>query len=52
MWEEKHLERERQREILDEEYEKRLYTNKIYKHKEEIAKLYEKGTIAENQVNI
>ncbi len=52
LWEEKHLERERQREILDEEYEKRLYTNKIYKHKEEIAKLYEKGTIAENQVNI
>ena len=52
LWEEKHLERERQREILDEEYEKRLYTNQIYKHKEEIAKLYEKGTIAENQVNI
>lgn len=52
LWEEKRLERERQREILDEEYEKRLYTNKIYKHKEEIAKLYEKGTIAENQVNI
>ena len=52
IWEEKLLERERQRELLDKEYENKLYTNMVYKHKEEIAKLYEKGTIVENQENI
>ena len=50
--EKKWLEWERQREFLNEKYVKKLYTNKVYKPKEEIAKLYEKGTIAEKQVDI
>lgn len=52
IWEQKWLERKRKREILDEDYEKKLYTNKIYKHKDEIARLYEKGTISEIQEDV
>ena len=43
-WEQQRLEREQLREIFDEQYEKKLYVNKVYKHKEEIARLYEEKT--------
>lgn len=44
IWEQEQRERDQRREILDEEYKKKLYTSKVYRHKEEIARLYAEKT--------
>ena len=49
LWLQRQQERQEQREMLDEEYERIRYLNSVYKHKEDVARLYEEKTVV-NQI--
>ncbi len=45
IWLQRQQKRQKQRELLDEEYERTRYLNSVYKHKADIARLYEEKTV-------
>ena len=45
IWLKRQQKRQEQRELLDEKYERTRYLNSVYKHKADIAKLYEEKTV-------
>ena len=49
LWLQRQRERQEQREMLDEEYERIRYLNSVYKHKADVARLYEEKTVV-NQI--
>lgn len=49
LWLQRQQERQEQREMLDEEYERIRYLNSVYKHKADVARLYEEKTVV-NQI--
>lgn len=44
-WEEEYFKKKMDKEIMDEQYEQSLHLKNVFKHKEEIAEMYEKQTI-------
>ena len=49
IWLKRQQKRQEQRELLDEKYERTRYLNSVYKHKADIARLYEEKTVV-NQI--
>lgn len=52
LWEKEHQKKAQQKEIQDEDYEKSLQLKNVFKHKEEVAKLYEEKSINQSKSDV